>query len=305
MPDSRDVDAPPTAEQSRPASPHYARWIVVLAAVVLVIGPLLGGASLQNERARWRVAAALEHWLDGELSAALAELDAAAEIAPDYPRIYQLRSDLRIEAGDYAGALEDAQRLMELAPRDIQSVQAKADALVYLGRAEEAARTWVKFSEQTQDAYNWASPEMQNSVAYYRALGEVGLKRALSQINAAIDRRQLGATWKDSQPMLMDTRGYIRYLRGDYKSALADMNVAVLTAERLRDEEQTRRKLSAAQSVEDPRVAAKILNGLDEMVAVIRYHRGLVFDALNREEAAQLDYRRVRQLGFEPGPQLF
>ena len=44
---------------------------------------------------------------------------------------------------------------------------------------------------------------------------------------------------------------------------------------------------------------------LKRTVAVIRYHRGLVLDAMGDAERAQEDFRRVRELGFEPNEQLF
>ena len=40
-------------------------------------------------------------------------------------------------------------------------------------------------------------------------------------------------------------------------------------------------------------------------MAVIRYHRGLLYEAMGQTEAAERDFRRVRELGYEPGPQLF
>jgi hypothetical protein len=40
-------------------------------------------------------------------------------------------------------------------------------------------------------------------------------------------------------------------------------------------------------------------------VAVIRYHRGQVLQAMGHTAEAAKDFRRVRELGFEPGPQLF
>ena len=42
-----------------------------------------------------------------------------------------------------------------------------------------------------------------------------------------------------------------------------------------------------------------------QSVAVIRYHRSLVFDALNKPDAAAKDRARVRELGFDPGEHLF
>ena len=40
-------------------------------------------------------------------------------------------------------------------------------------------------------------------------------------------------------------------------------------------------------------------------IAVLHYHRGLVYERLGRQDEADADYRRVRELGFEPGDDLF
>ena len=42
-----------------------------------------------------------------------------------------------------------------------------------------------------------------------------------------------------------------------------------------------------------------------ENVAVIRYHRSLVYDKLGESAKAEEDRRRVRELGFEPNEDLF
>jgi hypothetical protein len=47
------------------------------------------------------------------------------------------------------------------------------------------------------------------------------------------------------------------------------------------------------------------LKEVDRTTAVIRYHRALVLEALRRPDEAAGDYRRVRELGFEPDEKLF
>jgi hypothetical protein len=40
-------------------------------------------------------------------------------------------------------------------------------------------------------------------------------------------------------------------------------------------------------------------------VAVIRYHRALLFDKIGKPKEAESDRQRVRELGYTPTPSLF
>lgn len=293
--DPSPAATPPESNVSPPAG--AGRWLVVLAAVALVLGPLLAGG-LPRERAQWRIAAGLEHWLDGDLSAALAELDAAARLAPDYPRIYELRSEWRTYAGDYSGALEDAERLLELDAANSQAYHLKSEALVYLGRPQQAVETWRKHLQREQDLRGDAEANTLNGLAYYRSLAKVDLDQALADVNKAILRF-------GPDPAMLDTRGYLRFLKQDYQAALDDLNSAVLGMERLRDEQRTQSKTLIGLGLQDPRAMEWRLKLLDRSVAVLRYHRALVLEALGKQAAADRDYRRIYELGHEPGPQLF
>lgn len=103
----------------------------------------------------------------------------------------------------------------------------------------------------------------------------------------------------------MDTRGYIQFQREDYAAALEDLDPAVMAVERQRDQLLHEQKTLVGLSVKDPRTVTWEMKMLDRNVAVIRYHRGMLYEALDRDADAQRDFRRVRELGHEPGPQLF
>jgi hypothetical protein len=301
MHEAVDPAQPPSPAGDDPVPPPshsgISRWLVVLAAAALVIGPLLGG-ELPRERARWRIAAGLEHWLDQDLPAALAELDAAAQLAPDYPRVHELRSQWRIYAGDYQGALEDARQLRKLEPANPEGFRLEADALLYLGRGQEAAATWVEYAALEKDRDGSIQPATLNGLAYFRALAKSELDTALKEVNEAI-------TAAGPEPAMVDTRGYIRFRQKKYVSALADLNPAVVSVERELEKELADERQNAALSVADPRAFAWRMKLIYRNVAVIRYHRGQVLQAMGHTAEAAKDFRRVRELGFEPGPQLF
>jgi hypothetical protein len=95
---------------------------------------------------------------------------------------------------------------------------------------------------------------------------------------------------------MLDTRGYIHFRRGDLTAAEADLNLAVdRTEQDYQGEERTRHRREFNQP----------LDRLRKSLAVIRYHRALVFDALGQSKKAEADRRRVRELGFAPAPSLF
>jgi tetratricopeptide (TPR) repeat protein len=282
---------------SAPPQPGLSRWIVIAAAILLVAGPLLGGG-LHYERARWRIAAGIERWLDDDLPTALEHLDAAIALAPDYARAYELRGQWRIFAQDYAGALQDAEKVLEFDPTSQSGFHLKADALVYLDRANEAMQAWNEYAKLEKETLGEVQPVTLNGVAYYRALANTRLLQAQDEINKAIE--ELGP-----DPALLDTRGFIRYRLKQHRAALEDIDPAVIAVERMRDEQRHQAKTGVGRSILDPRTAEWELKLLDRNVAVIRYHRGLVYEALGRATEAERDFRRVRELGFEPGSNLF
>jgi tetratricopeptide (TPR) repeat protein len=294
-----------TDQAAPPAHGGLSRWIVVAAALALVIGPLLGGG-LQEERARWRVAAAIEHWLDDDLDAALKELNAAADLAPDDARTFALRSQLKVFLKDYGGALQDAERHLELDSSSDIGVHLKTNALMYLDRKAEAVQAFAEYAAIDDQRLQNVSPDLLNGLAYYRALANQDLEKALAEVETAIDLLSRTTAWERFQAATLDTRGYIRFLQKKYKAAQSDMDAAVIAAERDRNIARTESHKATKLSVADPRVAAWELRvAIDRNVAVIRYHRALLMEKLGRTEDVQRDYRRIRELGFEPGPTLF
>jgi tetratricopeptide (TPR) repeat protein len=95
----------------------------------------------------------------------------------------------------------------------------------------------------------------------------------------------------------LDTRGFLHYRLGDNEAALKDLNLAVEVAEALHDHQ-------VINSVLPPNEYAYYQKQKKKVIAVMRYHRALVQEALGNQQAAQRDLKRVRDLGFEPSPTL-
>ena len=82
------------------------------------------------------------------------------------------------------------------------------------------------------------------------------------------------------EPAYVDTRGYIAYLQGQFKDALADFNLALDGAEKVKAN--------------------------DEFSAEIFFHRALVYRKIGEAELAKEDFEKAKKLGFkwteEPEP---
>ncbi|MCH7727025.1 MAG: hypothetical protein IH991_11155 [Planctomycetes bacterium] len=104
---------------------------------------------------------------------------------------------------------------------------------------------------------------------------------------------------------VLDTRGYAYFVRGDSDElslARRDLDIAVIAAEALYHFHKSARQqhMSIDLREYDRRIASE-----RGQVAIIRYHRALVLDAQFQTNRADEDRQRIRQLGFEPGPDLF
>ncbi|GEM_PF-2792551 len=75
---------------------------------------------------------------------ALADLDAAAGLLPEEPRVFRLRSRLRIERGELDKALSDLARLSALVPDSWEVEARRAETAEALFRFQEAARSWER-----------------------------------------------------------------------------------------------------------------------------------------------------------------
>ena len=102
----------------------------------------------------------------------------------------------------------------------------------------------------------------------------------------------------------LDTRGYLLYLTGKYDSALADMNAAVAGLEGNSKQHALEERLPRRWLQSGPVLTELIDHSRHK--AAFYYHRGLVLLALGREQEANADLDRVRELiGREPDETLF
>lgn len=286
------TESPPAAVP--PVSPLRSRWtvpFVIVAAVLLPLGPVVY-FWIPAEIARWHVAAGMEMRMEGRKQDAFAQLEKALRWSSDNPEIYICRADWWMEDGQHDKALQDCDRALALEPNHFRAFFVRCEVLQHLGRHADAIRAWKQLVTRRQSASVGARAVLLNGLAYAQSLDtskKPELDQALENIIQAINLA-------GQEPSLLDTRGYIHFRRGDLAAAEADLNLAVAKIEEeYRKLDRTRHRPEFNEELDESR----------QSVAVIRYHRALVLDALGKSKEAEADRRRVRELGFVPSPSLF
>jgi tetratricopeptide (TPR) repeat protein len=254
--------------------------------------------NLPLEIARWYVAAAALDQFEGQTAQARQRLQRSLEWHPHNAPALLCRAKLRLSAGDHAGALEDFRRVCRLRPRDLRALFGQVTALQRLGRGDEAVQAIERRIRDWPEATEWERVVCWNAAAYARAVAALGLEQALQQADKAIQVERRLANQANSAELL-DTRGFILYRLNRLDAALADLDRAALAIEnRLVYQQSERNYIDAFEREEE-------IRQVRESAAVIHYHRALVREAVGRRDAAKLDLRRVRQLGYVPDENLF
>jgi len=304
----RDVVLASLADSEPQGSPRRRTWVrrlVILGAVTLVLGPLLY-ALVPAEISRWYEASAIEKHFDGDAKGAIEDLGQALRWNPENSSAHRRRIvwkilrriALRIDEGDYLGALEDCNRALELGT-DSEVHRQRGRVFQHLGRHQEAIADWKELVKIHENHSAGQRATALNDLAYAQAVGnhagdveEAELEKALENVQRALDLAGENAA-------MLDTRGFIHYLQDDLGAAGSDMDAAVTEMEELLA------KVQASSQFADRRDFELQLEMIRQSVAVIRYHRALVNEKLGKADRAERDRRRVRELGYEPDDKLF
>jgi predicted Zn-dependent protease len=286
-----------------------------------------------QEIGRWKLASAMQAREAGEKERGYAQLDGVLKYFPDSPALLLQRSIWRCADGETElasidctqvsdrisynpmllitraqvlqrlnsvdEALADCERAATLTNNSPAVLVIHADILQGLGRNKEAVADWQSIDRVSQMKGKPSRAIALNGLAYSRALGQLELTEALDNAKHALDL-------EPNSPDIRDTFGYLLYLKREYSSALAALDVAVKGMEaRFLDQQKERGQLqryllnSSAPDLSELQNPARGL-------AVVRYHRALLLLALGREKDAEEDLQRIRQLiGKEPDETLY
>lgn len=275
----------------RPPKRGWGGLFFVVFMAVIVLGPVLL-LGLPHEVGKWYEAAAVRAYEAGDTETAEKNLEQSLRWASENQKLYLRRAQWKLEAEDYQGAYEDASKAVEIAPDDTQALMTKSVACQHLDRHAEAIEIWKSLAKQYAAGFAGNRAQILNGLAYAQAVGNTELDEALQNVQKALELTGDG-------PEMLDTRGYIYYLRGEYEAAAKDLERAVdMMESRLRILKEDRQYVEQRERDEMLKLAR-------HSTAVILYHRLLLNEALQNPEAAEKDRQRILELGFEPGEHLF
>lgn len=292
---------------------------------------------MPNELLSWRYAAALEARDAGQKEEANKMLAELLENRPKDPRFLKAQFFWNREDGKHEAALEILQQLIsgevEGSNRFAEWVQLRGDIYLHLKRYSESIADClelIRMKNTTGMPEKFEREQLLNQLAYSRALGAVELDAALIDIDAAIAisrsylqeaeqllqkaiaakksvfaANQLVAIQRAQLLGCLDTRGLVHYKREDYAAAQADFDEAVQLTRLVREFFRVHEKrYSETQRLY--RTIAKQKKVDDQHDAVIYYHRSLNLRKLGRDDEAQRDWDKARELiGKEPDESLF
>jgi len=239
---------------------------------MLVVGPTFVYCS-RAEVAKWHLVAGFEQLLENNVDRAIPLVDEAIRWNPASQHLYERRAIWRMTTGSLEGVLADCEKALRIA-RVVHSQQPTSQ------RGNESLASTL------------------NLTAYTRALAGEDLDRALAEINESL---QIYPETSPGQlaPNILDTKGYIHYLRGEYRSGLATMLKAVGRLERDYRRDQSQLKRLRQQTV-DPRPIDYLRELNERSLAVCYHHLGLVYEKLGRTDLAEKNLKRGKDHGYDP-----
>ena len=274
-------------------------WLFLL----IMVGPCTV-MQVPLEIGRWKLAAAIQAREAGDKERAYAELNAAMNWVADRPSLLAQQAEWHLADGQVEEGLAVADKLLESAPDSSEALRAHSRLLQMAGRFEDAIADLKKVDQNSQRTGVPSRAEALNELAYAQALAEVELDDALKNVDESLELLTKEEKRTGLELAIRDTRGYILFLKGRYAEALVDMNFAVAP---LNPSAVAKKQLDFHRL--PPKVQRPLLHKFRQefqSIAVMYYHRGLVFQALGRQPEAAADLQRARSLiGREPDESLF
>ncbi|MGH7194065.1 MAG: tetratricopeptide repeat protein [Candidatus Saccharimonadales bacterium] len=287
------------------------RSALVVACIAVLLG-LVFQSSVADEAkqwaADWLIKRAQEKERLSDPQGALAEVNRAASLAPDNPRVLEIRAHLKQTLNDVEGSLEDYNAIIKLDRRYAPAYLGRSIALQRLNRHQEAIDdlTQVIKLSPSRDAMP------RNNRAYARAMAGVELHEALGDVQQAITMVEenlareslmpskyavmIVAFAKRDKAVCLDTRGYIYFLQNQYNEALADLELAIQLTDEFR-----RFWLSQVPAEHHPYYERQF----DHELSVMYHHRGQVYEKLGKLEESRADLDLAKQLGYNPAEGVF
>jgi tetratricopeptide (TPR) repeat protein len=271
--------------------------VLLIAIAAIVFGPYALSAA-RAMVSQWFLSRAAQKMEMGDNRGALAELNRAIRWNPKDMICRLERGGIRLDMKAWQASMADftvvidhlkssddldGQQNVEIGRREILSDAycLRSTALTSLQRFEEAVK------DANEAVRIQASASNLNARAYARALAKTDLAEALEDANKAIEQIALH---HEVSASVLDTRGYVLFLLDRNEDALKDLDDAIKLCERKRD------SLGNPLRLVDRDKAQR----MNENLAVMYHHRGLVHEKLNHAQQAKADLKRGDDLGYNP-----
>jgi len=282
LPD-RDASAavpPSTRKPSRGKRIVLGLLLVVIVLVAVVPWLTALGQGLLGD---WLAQRAREKFQEGDMIGTVADSTRALSLLGDEVEddndadLHLIRGCARLELNDLEGSLADLDRVLR-APKTKREIR----TVGYFRRSWAHCRL-QNFAAAVEDVtaaielHGRDNPILLNQRAYIRALGKQELEAGLKDVEQAMRMTR-------DNPAFIDTRGYLLHLLGRNDEALRDMD----------------RAIRLTLPLKEPAYTSEGLKQVEEDLAVMHYHRALIYKALGLEDKAQDDFAEADRYGYDP-----
>jgi tetratricopeptide (TPR) repeat protein/predicted aspartyl protease len=209
-----DTAEPTTADgYARRAGVHLAQraFADAIADYTAAIRLAPGEAAYYHDRAR-------AYGESGALVLAKTDIDKAISLDPQNGDLLLTRASLRLHEHDRPGALADVESAVKVTPPNSLKTGRIAELLTELGQPGRAITLLGPVIDMHGDDAQLGP--LLNARCWARALANTELDRALDDCNRAVKRF-------GPNPGILDSRGLVRYRKGDLAGAIADYDAAL------------------------------------------------------------------------------
>ncbi len=195
----------------------YRHLILTLLAISMIIALLFFWKNLINFQARKLYNKAVEKAINGQNEAAIAYLNQAIKLSPNYGSAYYSRGRIRFQLGDYSGSIADYSQTIKLNPQDAGAL---ANRCVAYRKLSDFSAAIADCSYSIKLNPNYADALANRCLALIAIGDKKSLPAALADCNQAI---ALNSTQYDAYY----GRGLIYQKLGERNHAIADYSRAI------------------------------------------------------------------------------
>lgn len=309
--DAQGVPTPPGFDEEFERRKRRTRtWLLFL-----ILTPVLGFAVIsffygRNFSAQMLIGRALEKRQAGDFHGALADLESAAELAPEMTEIFHLHFEIRVQdLKDLEGAEADTNKWVERWPEFALGYTLRSQVYQRQTFADPNVNRHAEAIADLKEALKLSSsrePMPYNNLAYARALAGVELpeglqdaERALELLDKEADQLPEDSPGKplvdNSRAAVLDTRGFLHHLLGNDEQALADLDESISLTE-----SSAAHMIKLAEEGKLGISPERLQKSRDHTLSVLHHHRSVVYRKLGQEEEADADAAQAKELGFDP-----